>query len=118
MPHRKQNPLIKLAKIIPKDIDLFAEQYDKSNDKEKLLADLGDLMQLRRSNLALHANITNTLGLNQQVEEETEVCIRLHHSNQGGLDRSTDDNSTHALVLYLIQTYVDVSNYECLPFQV
>ena len=81
-----------------------------------MLADLGDLMKLRKSNLGLYANITNALSLNQQVEEDTEVHIRLHHANQGGVDRSTDDNRTHALVLFLIQTYVDVSN--CFPFMV
>ena len=109
MPWRKPNPLLKLAKIIHKVIDLFAAKYDKSNDKEKVLDDLGDLMKLRRTNLALYASITNTLGLNQQVEEEVEVHIRLHHAQQDGIDHSTDDNRTHALVLFLIQYYIDVS---------
>ena len=109
MPRRKQNPLIKLAKIIPKELDKFAEQYDRTTDKEKLIGDLGDLMKLRRTNLGLYANITNTLGLNQQCEDETEVHIRLHHSNQQGVDQSTDDQRIHALVLFLIQYYVDVS---------
>ena len=109
MPRRKANPLLKLAHIIPKDIDAFAETYDRAVDKGKLLADLGDLMKLRRTNLALYVNITNTLGLDQQVEEETEVHIRLHHANQGGANHTTNDDRTHVLVLFLIQTYVDVS---------
>ena len=109
MPHRKINPLIKLARIMPKDIDAFAKKYDRAVDKEKILGDLGDLMKLRTTNLALYANITLALGLNEQVEEETELHIRLHHANQGGADHTTDDNRTHALVLLLIQTYVDVS---------
>ena len=110
MPRRKTNPLVKLARIIPKEIDAFAERYDRAVDKEKLLADLGDLLKLRKTNLALYANITNTLGLDQQVEEETEMHIRLHHANQLGADHTTNDDRTHALVLFLIQTYVDVSN--------
>ena len=109
MPRRKPNPLLKLARIIPKEIDLFAAKYDKSNDKEQVLAELGDLMKLRRTNLALYASITNALGLNQQVEEEVEVHIRLHHARQDGNDYTTDDDRTHALVLFLIQYYVDVS---------
>ena len=50
MSHRKTNPLVKLACIIPKEIDAFAERYDRAVDKEKLLADLGDLLKLRKTN--------------------------------------------------------------------
>ena len=94
---------------MPKAIDDFADKYDKAVDKEKLLCDLGDPMKLQKTNLSLYVSITNTLGLTQIVEDETEVHITLHHVNQNGIDRSTDHDRTHALVLFLIQTYVDVS---------
>ena len=109
MGRKKLNPLVKLAKINPQEVDKFAEKYDQNADKEHTIQQLGDLMKLRKTNLALYANITNALGINQQVEEDAELHITLHHSNQNGKDHSTDHDRTHALVLFLIQTYVDVS---------
>ena len=114
MPRRKPNPLVTLAKAVPTDVDKIALEYDSATDKEQFIDDLGDLMKLRRDNISLYARLTLALGIHQKVEEETEQYLILYHSNQGGVDRSTDNNRVYAMMMYLVQTYVDVSfSLEC-----
>ena len=109
MPRRKANPLVNLAKVLGQEIDNFAADYDRALDKEKIIADLGDLMKLRKQNIDLYDRLTLALGINQKVEEEAEQFLILYHSNQDGTDHSTNYDRIHAMLMMLIQTYVDVS---------
>ena len=112
MPRRKANPLVNLAKVMAQEIDDFVSVYDKAGDKEKVIEDLGDLTRLRKQNIDLYTRLTLALGLHQKVEEETDQHLILYHSNQNGKDESTNYERIHAMLMFLIQTYVDVSYHD------
>ena len=55
MPRRAINPLIKLAKLMPLEIDKFARQYDLADDKKAFVRTIGDLHNLPEENKSIYA---------------------------------------------------------------
>ena len=109
MPRRLPNPLIQLAKLMSGEIDKFALRYDESSDKKAFVKALGKLHNLPPAMRHLYAEVTNAVGITDDVYSDAQIYMLTYHSNQHGIDKSGDGDRLRALVDFIIQAYVDVS---------
>ena len=91
------------------ELDQFACKYDNAEDKEEFHRSIGDVVVLSRDNRDLYIKLTTALGITDGVENELDLYLIYHHSNQNGKNRMGDRDRVYAMMEYLIQTYVDVS---------
>ena len=110
--------LIETAKKMPNDLDDFIVNWDKAEDKTSHMLTLGDVMSLRFEDLDYFARMTYALGINTQTEEEAEVYLRMHHSNQTGANQSSNNRRIDAMINFLTAKYVDVSQYYLLKYAI
>ena len=109
MPKQKPNPLIKLAQLMCGELDKFALKFDESSDKKALVRSLGKLHNLPPAMKHMYAEITNAIGITDDVYNDAQIYMLTYHSNQRGVDRSGDGDCLRALVDFIVQAYVDVS---------
>lgn len=104
-----KNPLVTLAKKIPKEIDIFAVGYDEAVDKNDYMMGISDLMSLKKNNSPSYASMCYALGIHQGIIEEAESHIRLYHSYQNGVNRMGDNKRIDNIIEFLTFKFIDVS---------
>ena len=109
MPRKPVNPLIKLANVMSEEVDKFAARYDDAIDKKEFVRNIGDLQTLTENQKGMYANITNAVGITDDIYNDTFIHLFRNHSHQGGINRQGDSSRIYAMADYLVQTYVDVS---------
>ena len=82
MPRQKQNPLITLAQLMCGEIDKFAIKYDESSDKRAFVRSLGKLHNLPAAMKHMYAEITNAVGITDDVYSDAQIYMLTYHSNQ------------------------------------
>ena len=111
MPRKPVNVLIKLAKVMEEEIDIFAAKYDDAIDKKQFVREIGDLQTLTGNQKGMYAQITNAVGITDEVYNEAYIHMFRNHSNQGGVNKTGDGSRIYTMCDYIVQTYVDVSNF-------
>ena len=110
MPRRPLNPLIKLAKVMPSEIDRFALRYDMAEDKKEFVKTIGDLHNLPPENKSLYAKVTLALNITDDVYNDCMLYMLNTHSNQNGVNHTGDSDRLYAMTDFIVQAYVDVSS--------
>ena len=108
MPKQKPNPLIKLAQLMCSELDKFALKFDESSDKKALVCSFGRLHNLPPSMKHMYAEITNAIGITDDMYNDAQISMLTYHSNVRGVDRSGDGDRLRALVDFIVQAYVNV----------
>ena len=109
MPRKPLNPLIKLAKIMGAEIDRFPLRYDMADDKKEIVRSIGDLHNLPPENKGLYAKVTLALNITDDVYNDCMLYMLNHHSNQNGINHTSDSDRLYAMSDFIVQAYVDVS---------
>ena len=91
------------------DVDTFACKYDDAIDKKAFVRGIGDLQTLSENQKGMYANITNAVGITDDVYNDCYIHIFREHSHQGGINHNGDTPRIYAICDFLVQNYVDVS---------
>ena len=91
------------------EIDKFTLRYDESSDKKAFVKALGKLHNLPPAMRHLYAEVTNAVGIMDDVYSDAQMYMLTYHSIQHGIDKSGDGDCLRALVDFIVQAYVDVS---------
>ena len=109
MPKGTINPLVKLAKLMPSEIDKFARKYDLADDKKAFCKAIGDLHNLPPEKKHLYAKVTLAVGITDDVYNDCMIHMFNNHSKQDGVNHTGDSGRLYAMCDYIVQAYIDVS---------
>ena len=110
MPKGTINPLVKLAKLMPSEIDKFARRYDMAENKKEFCKTIGDLHSLPPEKKYLYAKITLAVGITGDVYNDCMIHMFNNHSRQDGINHTGDSDRLYAMSDFIVQAYIDVSS--------
>lgn len=101
------NLLIRLAKTMDKDLELFGKNYDLATDKDNFIASIGKFIKYRRDNLGMYNRVLRTLGVSSDDISDAEFYVMTHVKQTAA--QKKDFRRVRSMVLLIIQRFVDVS---------
>lgn len=103
----ENNLLIRLAKTMYADLELFGKNFDLSADKDALVASIGKFIKYRRDNLGMYNRVLRNLGISADDISDTEFYVMTNIKQSAA--QKKDFRRLRSMVLLIIQRFVDVS---------